>query len=263
MPTRRCARSAPEAFELAAVCDPRLGAAEEAAGLAEEILGSRPAVYSDHEELICERRRAGARPRHRSVRAPHDRGPGARRGPARDLREAARHHGPRMPRDRRCGRTVGRGAGDRRELPPGRTEPAGARCHRGRNARRPAPDDADRRRRRSQRGHQPVASHPRGGLARPRHGRALRGHLLLLPRRARVRLGRRRSSPSRFAFSRRERRRSRRSRRCRPASCGRPARTRSSHSSRPRPACSSSSHSFPPGRDTTGSSAACTAAPGR
>ena len=40
-------------FEVAAVCDPRLGAAEEAAGLAEEILGSRPAVYSDHEELIA------------------------------------------------------------------------------------------------------------------------------------------------------------------------------------------------------------------
>jgi len=42
-----------DGFELAAVCDPRLGAAEEAAGLAEEILGSRPAVYSDHEELIA------------------------------------------------------------------------------------------------------------------------------------------------------------------------------------------------------------------
>ena len=41
-----------EGFELAAVCDQRLGAAEEAAGLAEEILGARPAVYSDHEELI-------------------------------------------------------------------------------------------------------------------------------------------------------------------------------------------------------------------
>ena len=40
-------------FELAAVCDPRIGAAEEAAGLAEEILGTRPSVYSDHEELIA------------------------------------------------------------------------------------------------------------------------------------------------------------------------------------------------------------------
>jgi predicted dehydrogenase len=39
-------------FVLGAVCDPRLGAAEEAAGLAEELLGSRPAVYSSHEELI-------------------------------------------------------------------------------------------------------------------------------------------------------------------------------------------------------------------
>jgi predicted dehydrogenase len=39
-------------FKVAAVCDPRLGAAEEAAGLAEEMLGSRPAVFSDHEELI-------------------------------------------------------------------------------------------------------------------------------------------------------------------------------------------------------------------
>jgi predicted dehydrogenase len=41
-----------DGFKVAAVCDPRLGAAEEAAGLAEEMLGVRPAVFRDHEELI-------------------------------------------------------------------------------------------------------------------------------------------------------------------------------------------------------------------
>jgi predicted dehydrogenase len=39
-------------FEVAAVCDPRLAVAEEAADLAEELLGQRPAVFSNHEELI-------------------------------------------------------------------------------------------------------------------------------------------------------------------------------------------------------------------
>ncbi len=39
-------------FELAAVCDPRVSAAEEVAELAAELLGSRPAVFSDHGELI-------------------------------------------------------------------------------------------------------------------------------------------------------------------------------------------------------------------
>jgi predicted dehydrogenase len=39
--------------ELAAVCDPRRDAAQEAAQLAERILGSRPAVFSDHEQLIA------------------------------------------------------------------------------------------------------------------------------------------------------------------------------------------------------------------
>jgi predicted dehydrogenase len=37
---------------LVAVCDPRLTAAQQAADLAEELLGMRPAVFSDHEELI-------------------------------------------------------------------------------------------------------------------------------------------------------------------------------------------------------------------
>jgi predicted dehydrogenase len=39
-------------FELAAVCDPRLDAANEAADLAEGLLGRRPAVFKNHEELI-------------------------------------------------------------------------------------------------------------------------------------------------------------------------------------------------------------------
>lgn len=40
-------------LELAAVCDPRREAAEHAAALAEEQLGSRPAVFTDHAELIA------------------------------------------------------------------------------------------------------------------------------------------------------------------------------------------------------------------
>lgn len=39
-------------FDLAAVCDPRVAVAEETADLAEECFGSRPAVFSDHAELI-------------------------------------------------------------------------------------------------------------------------------------------------------------------------------------------------------------------
>jgi predicted dehydrogenase len=39
-------------FEVAAVCDPRPEAAQEAADLAEELLGTRPAIYSDYEALI-------------------------------------------------------------------------------------------------------------------------------------------------------------------------------------------------------------------
>jgi predicted dehydrogenase len=39
--------------ELAAVCDPQPDAALQAARLAERILGSRPAVFSDHEQLIA------------------------------------------------------------------------------------------------------------------------------------------------------------------------------------------------------------------
>jgi predicted dehydrogenase len=40
-------------FALAAVCDPRRAVAEEVADLAEELLGSRPTVFSDHEKLIA------------------------------------------------------------------------------------------------------------------------------------------------------------------------------------------------------------------
>jgi predicted dehydrogenase len=40
-------------FELAAVCDPRIEAAEDAAGLVEELLGRRPAVFSSSDELIA------------------------------------------------------------------------------------------------------------------------------------------------------------------------------------------------------------------
>jgi predicted dehydrogenase len=39
-------------FELAAVCDPRIEAAQDAAGLVEELLGKRPAVFSSSDELI-------------------------------------------------------------------------------------------------------------------------------------------------------------------------------------------------------------------
>src|SRR5271157_2060827 len=39
-------------LELVAVCDPRPDAAEHAATLAEALLGSRPAIFTDHEELI-------------------------------------------------------------------------------------------------------------------------------------------------------------------------------------------------------------------
>jgi predicted dehydrogenase len=40
-------------FEVAAVCDPRPAAAEEAAEFAATFLGRRPAVFSDHEDLIA------------------------------------------------------------------------------------------------------------------------------------------------------------------------------------------------------------------
>jgi predicted dehydrogenase len=46
------ARVRPGSFELAAVCDPRVAAAQEVADLAAELLGSRPAVFADHRELI-------------------------------------------------------------------------------------------------------------------------------------------------------------------------------------------------------------------
>jgi predicted dehydrogenase len=43
----------PREFEITAVCDPRAAAAEAAADLVEALLGHRPAVYSDHGELIA------------------------------------------------------------------------------------------------------------------------------------------------------------------------------------------------------------------
>ncbi len=46
-------RVRPGGFELAAVCDPRVAAAQEVADLAAQLLGSRPAVFSDHRELIA------------------------------------------------------------------------------------------------------------------------------------------------------------------------------------------------------------------
>jgi predicted dehydrogenase len=46
------ARARGAGAELAAVCDPRRDAAEAAADLAHEILGSRPAVFADHHHLI-------------------------------------------------------------------------------------------------------------------------------------------------------------------------------------------------------------------
>jgi predicted dehydrogenase len=39
-------------FDVVAVCDPRREAAQEAADLAEELLGTRPAIYTDYEELV-------------------------------------------------------------------------------------------------------------------------------------------------------------------------------------------------------------------
>jgi predicted dehydrogenase len=42
-----------DGFTIAAVCDPRLEVAEQAADLAQELLGSRPAVFADHMDLIA------------------------------------------------------------------------------------------------------------------------------------------------------------------------------------------------------------------
>ena len=42
----------PDEFKLVAVCDPRPDAAAQAAELAEELLGTRPRVFSSHQELI-------------------------------------------------------------------------------------------------------------------------------------------------------------------------------------------------------------------
>jgi predicted dehydrogenase len=39
-------------FEVVAVCDPRREAAQKAAELAEELLGTRPAIFSDHQDLV-------------------------------------------------------------------------------------------------------------------------------------------------------------------------------------------------------------------
>ena len=40
-------------FKIAAVCDPRCGAAEETAEAIDDLLGTRPAVFSDHNELVA------------------------------------------------------------------------------------------------------------------------------------------------------------------------------------------------------------------
>ncbi len=50
---RALAHVGAESFALAAVCDPRVSAAEETAALVEDLLGMRPAVFFDHEELIA------------------------------------------------------------------------------------------------------------------------------------------------------------------------------------------------------------------
>ncbi len=47
------ARVGAKGFDVTVVCDPLRAAAEEAADLAEELLGARPAVFSEHEELIA------------------------------------------------------------------------------------------------------------------------------------------------------------------------------------------------------------------
>lgn len=47
------ARASGARIELAAVCDPRLQAAEDAADFAQRLLGTRPAVFGDHEQLIA------------------------------------------------------------------------------------------------------------------------------------------------------------------------------------------------------------------
>jgi len=40
-------------FEIAAVCDPRVAVAEQTAEIVENLLGTRPAVFSDHDQLIA------------------------------------------------------------------------------------------------------------------------------------------------------------------------------------------------------------------
>jgi predicted dehydrogenase len=50
---RALAEVSAESFALAAVCDPRASAAEETASIVEDLLGIRPAVFSDHQELIA------------------------------------------------------------------------------------------------------------------------------------------------------------------------------------------------------------------
>ena len=51
--TARSPESGAGSFELAAVCDPRLAMAEAAAEVVENLLGYRPAIFSDHTELIA------------------------------------------------------------------------------------------------------------------------------------------------------------------------------------------------------------------
>ncbi len=50
---RALAELGAQSFELAALCDPRVAAAEETVEIVENLLGTRPVVFSDHEELIA------------------------------------------------------------------------------------------------------------------------------------------------------------------------------------------------------------------
>ena len=134
-------------FELAAVCDPRLAAAEETADIVESSSGRAGGVLRPR-GADRERRRRGARCRDGPIGPPPGRRAGARRRPARHLREAARDHRQGLPGDPR-GRRRGRArcwprprttAGTGRTVSPA---PCSSRA-----ARRGAPHDRDERRRR-------------------------------------------------------------------------------------------------------------------
>ena len=147
------------------------------------LLGSRPAVFSDHEELIA----SGAVEALDVVTDPAAHHPIA--VPALDeglhvicekpLGITVRACRAIVDAAARSGAVLATAENYRRDA-PNRLARAVIDT---RAARRPAPDDADRPRRRRRRDHQPVAPRARGRLDRPRHGRALHRHLLLLPRR--------------------------------------------------------------------------------